>query len=79
MATRHNLTLLSYIGLSLVCTSTTIGCTSVALVDADRIFNCLAGAERAAVLLKDIGWGSELTSLVSESQQTVILSHNSPT
>ena len=58
MATRHNLTLLSCIGLSLICTSTTLGCTSVALVGAERIFSCLARAERAAVLLRDTGEGS---------------------
>ena len=58
MATRHKLTLLSCIGLSLICTSTTLGCTSVALVGAERIFSCLARAERAAVLLRDTGEGS---------------------
>jgi hypothetical protein len=72
MATRHNLILLPCIGLSLLCTSTPLGCTSVAHIDTDRILSWLARAERAAVP-RDTG----AASLVSESQQT-FLSPNSP-
>jgi hypothetical protein len=38
MPTRRNLTVLSCIGPSLICTPTTLGCTSIALVGADHIF-----------------------------------------